>query len=728
MKHSIKYTRCITFILCAALFMSTSFFIPDYSYGETIENGEESALESKTTLPEEGSEYNGFIVSIKDEEIDDVSSSDQAEDFQSTVTDKYYLVTTTDEALVLASASSIAYVEPNYKLYPLSTAYPPNDEHYKLTNTINTGGPQKAYENMGIHHLWKKGLHGDGVRVAVLDTGINAHNDMDVPGEILYSNLSSKVVKTKIDTDADGHGTQVTSLIKAKYNNQIGIAGVASDADIVSIRVFQKDPAGNFSGYTFQTLTAYTYLAQSGNVPDIINLSLGTGYYERSAAQALNALEKKGVIIIAANGNNGLAGDSSIGIARNGISYPAGYSSVIGVCATDANGRIANFSTKNKTAIVSAWGENITTLNSKNAFGVTITNGTSFSSPIVAGIAACLKEDNPKMNKALFLALIEATATDKGAAGYDTSYGYGLINAETMLNSMNNKITYYTNGGTWNSGNYMTSYSFSTSKITLPTNLTSQNGHFKGWYKDSALTDGPYTFIPAKTFGDLKFYAKWGTTSKVSYKTNNGKSIRANEFEIGAPYTMLPALTKTGYTFKGWYLDSGFKTPVTESTNVQALDHTLYAKWAANPHKITLYANGGKALSKPVRTYSYGTKLKGLPTPSRTGYKFTGWYKAKKGGSKVGSSTVVKSNMKLYAHWTAKKYTVKFNANKGEKIKPKSKKVTFNKKMGKLPKAKRSGHTFKGWYTKKTGGRKVTSSTKVKSTKSITLYAQWKKK
>jgi uncharacterized repeat protein (TIGR02543 family) len=126
-------------------------------------------------------------------------------------------------------------------------------------------------------------------------------------------------------------------------------------------------------------------------------------------------------------------------------------------------------------------------------------------------------------------------------------------------------------------------------------------------------------------------------------------------------------------------------------------------------------------------TAKAGDKISTIPAPTKKGYAFNGWFTAKKGGKQLSPSAVVKADSKIYAQWTAQKYTVKYNANKG-KVKVKSKKVTYASKYGKLTKPTRSNYTFKGWYTKKSGGTKITASSKVKITKTTTLYAHWKRK
>ena len=122
----------------------------------------------------------------------------------------------------------------------------------------------------------------------------------------------------------------------------------------------------------------------------------------------------------------------------------------------------------------------------------------------------------------------------------------------------------------------------------------------------------------------------------------------------------------------------------------------------------------------------YNTPYGKLPTISRKGYTFTGWFTS--GGTKVTETTVNKasSNRTLYAHWKAKRYTIKFNGNGGT-VTIASKKITFNKSHGILPTPKRTGYTFKGWYTSKKGNTKIVSTTKVTYAGARTLYARWTK-
>jgi uncharacterized repeat protein (TIGR02543 family) len=157
---------------------------------------------------------------------------------------------------------------------------------------------------------------------------------------------------------------------------------------------------------------------------------------------------------------------------------------------------------------------------------------------------------------------------------------------------------------------------------------------------------------------------------------------------------------------------------------------------------VTLDPAGGH-ISKS--TLTVGESAVSLPKPTKSGWKFTGWYIYDEyggsdydGGYEKVPSTVSYYNLEadeygycdLTAGWT-KSAKVKFNANKG-KISKKSKTVKYSNlegvsTYGKLPSPKRSGYMFKGWYTKKKGGEQITAEDDVLRSKTHTVYAHWKK-
>ena len=207
----------------------------------------------------------------------------------------------------------------------------------------------------------------------------------------------------------------------------------------------------------------------------------------------------------------------------------------------------------------------------------------------------------------------------------------------------------------------------------------------------------------------------------VTFNANGGScSTSSKSFASGSTLGTLPAATRSGYSFDGWYTSSSGGTKVSSSTTVTGA-MTLYAHWSKVYYTVTFNANGGSC-STSSKSLAGGSTLGTLPTATRSGYTFDGWYTAKSGGTKVTSSTAVTGAMTLYAHWSQIYYTVTYNANGGS-CSTSSKSFASGSALGTLPTATRSGYTLDGWYTSSSGGTKMASLTAV--TGAMTLYAHW---
>ena len=152
---------------------------------------------------------------------------------------------------------------------------------------------------------------------------------------------------------------------------------------------------------------------------------------------------------------------------------------------------------------------------------------------------------------------------------------------------------------------------------------------------------------------------------------------------------------------------------------------TLSKKSCTTTKTVRLNANGGK-VSPASKVVTCGSTYGTLPTPTRTGYEFDGWYTRESSGTKVDKNTSVGTNppTTLYAHWIAKKYTVTLDANGGT-VGMKSRTATYGSKYPALPAPTRKGYSFDGWYTQKTGGTKVDENTTVTTAANHALYAHW---
>ncbi len=169
------------------------------------------------------------------------------------------------------------------------------------------------------------------------------------------------------------------------------------------------------------------------------------------------------------------------------------------------------------------------------------------------------------------------------------------------------------------------------------------------------------------------------------------------------------------------------QSPAAGTTQIEGSTITIIVSKGKQPVKVTFDGNSGSASSGSKTVYytaTYGT----LPTATRTGYTFTGWYTAKTGGTQVTDATEVSTAVAhtLYARWSTNAYTLTFDPNGGTVSKG-SASVSYGSGYGTLPTPTRDYYNFTGWYTAKTGGSQVSASTTMGAS-NATVYARWELK
>jgi len=295
---------------------------------------------------------------------------------------------------------------------------------------------------------------------------------------------------------------------------------------------------------------------------------------------------------------------------------------------------------------------------------------------------------------------------------------------KTFSANWNNKVkvTYDANEGTCGTTAH---WYHDGTDLKLPTATRGEYYKFLGWY--TAASDGSWIGNAGTSYApdaDITLYAHWqGYT--VTYHANYGSVPSTSETYAGTALT-LPSPTRDGYTFTGWYTaaSGGELLGKSGDSYIPTTDIALYAHWKENL-TVTYNANGGTCATT---TASYtGTALT-LPTATRDGYTFLGWYTAASGGTKIGdagASYTPTDNITLYAHWI-KHYTVTYDAN-GGKVSPNSETKNVGESFA-LPTPTLDGYRFLGWYTAASGGEKEgDAGASYTLTEDITLYAQWVK-
>ncbi len=321
---------------------------------------------------------------------------------------------------------------------------------------------QWAPQSIHAPEAWDLGARGTGVRVAILDGGMNP-NHIDLASRVDVAHSASFVPGKNFDEDASGagafwHAVHVAGIVAAA-DNGVGTIGVAPGATIVSVKVLDGG-SGSFSWIIAGILYAATPIAQGGAGANIINMSLGALFPRQGsgAARLANAIGRatiyayqQGTTVIASAGND----FADLDHTANLISVPAQSPGVIAVSATGPIGFAYGATNYTSPATYTNYGQSAITLAAPGGndaayplplfvfdfvlspgSGVPVNDayyfaeGTSMAAPHVAGVAALIIEKNGgHMFPAQVRAALQRSADDLGKPGVDDYYGRGFVNA-----------------------------------------------------------------------------------------------------------------------------------------------------------------------------------------------------------------------------------------------------------------------------------------------------------
>jgi subtilisin len=256
-----------------------------------------------------------------------------------------------------------------------------------------------------VVHASESANKGEGVKVAILDTGIDLnHPDLDIAGGENFS-------PGKSYDDKNGHGTHVAGIVAA-LDDGFGVIGVAPGANLYAVKVL-----GNSGmGWVSDIIAGLEWSVREGM--QVVNMSLGGAYSETLEVACLSAYDN-GLILITSAGNGGA------------VSYPAAYLSVIAVSATNSADELAWFSSTGSEVELAAPGVDIYSTYKDGSY--TIMSGTSMAAPHVAGIAALVwaNPDNSNWTNADVRTQLKNTAEDIRLS--PTEQGSGLVDAENAV-------------------------------------------------------------------------------------------------------------------------------------------------------------------------------------------------------------------------------------------------------------------------------------------------------
>ncbi|WP_143833698.1 S8 family serine peptidase [Oceanobacillus senegalensis] len=310
----------------------------------------------------------------------------------------------------LKQDTSLWSAEPDYLL---RSSYVPNDSELDLQWYLN---------QIHAFDAWNINKGSKDVTIAVLDTGVNK-NHPDLAGRVLPG--YDFVNDDKDPADDNGHGTHVAGIIVSNQND-MGVAGIDSKANIVPVKV--ADENGELT--TADVTNGIYYAIEQG--VDVINMSFGAYRYQKTHADALWEAQKEGIVLVAAAGNE----------SSETFFYPASYTPVISVSATDKQDNPAFFTNYGSYIDIAAPGESIYSTDHNG--GYKMDDGTSFSAPMVSAVAGLLIAEQPNWGPEKIEWALQLSSDHLAEEEWDKYVGYGRLNAyealKTDLPSLNDDV------------------------------------------------------------------------------------------------------------------------------------------------------------------------------------------------------------------------------------------------------------------------------------------------
>jgi serine protease len=302
----------------------------------------------------------------------------------------------------LRRSRAVRYAEPLRRLQALADVVP------------DPGRAQQwGLDAIGADAAWAV-TRGAGVVVAVVDTGVAPAPDLD--GRLLPG--WNVLTRSEDAGDDNGHGTHVAGTVAEVGGNGLAESGVAPEASILPVKVLDSTGAGSDADVAAGIVWAADHGAR------IINLSLGGSQPSTVLADGVAYARTRGVLIVAAAGNDGGA-----------VGVPARLAGVIAVGAVDSTRVRAPFSAGGRALDLVAPGVDILqqTLDGVGGYADRSWSGTSMASPQVAGVAALALAAGRAKTAAGLARLLTRTALDLGVPGRDPAYGAGLVRADAAL-------------------------------------------------------------------------------------------------------------------------------------------------------------------------------------------------------------------------------------------------------------------------------------------------------
>ncbi len=395
----------LTMICAASLFSALAPAIGAGSEEERL------ALLLSESVPESGeAEFSGFLISLN-EDAEPVCREGALE----RVAEGIYKTDDPAEMLLygLVTAEDVELIEPDWRAEAAA-----DDDIYSSAALAQIYGSGGARGQMRASAAASLGLDGSGVRVAIIDNGLDLDfGDFD-PAKVERCAVNGNTVLFEPETGGVNHGTLVADIIAGANGNAIGVDGIAPGASIVSINVYSDGEC------YYSDIIAGLDAAINQYGCKVVNMSLGGTVKSDLLQTKLDEAVSKGVILVAAAGNITQLG--------NKLVYPAACDGVVGVGAVGCDYSWQTYSCYNVSVDCAVPGT-LVYVSGGSYIGA---RGTSYASPAVAAAAAVMLQRDPGLTPAGFEAQLTARCMDLGASGRDDYYGCGFVRLDWLLSDL----------------------------------------------------------------------------------------------------------------------------------------------------------------------------------------------------------------------------------------------------------------------------------------------------
>lgn len=464
------------------------------------------------------------------------------------------------------------FVEPEYYAQVTAT---PNDPDYSLEWHL------AAIQAPGA---WNYTVGSRTVPVAMIDSGVDGtHPDLAANLVAGYNFVSGNTNTS----DTMGHGTTTAGTLAAVGNNGIGVVGVEWTSAIMPLVVV--DSTG-YASY-LNIADAIIYAAEHG--VRVANISIGGTSSSSTLQTAVNYAWSQGTVVFASAGNGG----------ANAPYYPAGCQYVVAVGATDQNNNWASFSNYGTFLSVVAPGVNVYTTAEGDSY--TYGSGTSYSSPIAAGVAALMLSYSPSLSASTLVSELEQTATDLGTPGYDEYYGWGLVNATNAIAGLATAPQPPTVSISAPSNDSTVSGTVSVTGTAASNAGLSSVKFFVDGTLSSTVTSSPYSF-------------SWNTTTASNATHTLTVQATNNQNSVGQATVSTVVNNPVAKT------PSNLSVSITSPANGQSVGNnatvTAKATDTVAVTQVSIYVDGVLDYTGTVQPYSFNLNTKKLSSGKHTVY------------------------------------------------------------------------------------------------------------